>query len=241
MLPVIPKKRFEVNSKFLPKGKVTLIPFSVGQDQHLKQVKDSTDEKEKIVVLKQIIQECMVTPGVDVGKLPIFIIEEIFLRLLQNSTGEFIPLEYQCKNELNDDKVECNQPIKLDLDLREFKLQEQEGHSNKIIIDDPIGVVFKYPSIDLYEEAQTDLNDELELIIECIDMIFQGENVFPAQDHTREELKAFWNQQTLAQKKNVFDKFFNSMPHMHYEKVIKCPKCGHDHKIEFNSMLEVFT
>jgi hypothetical protein len=218
-----------------------MIPFSVGQEQHLIQIKDSEDDKEKVVVLKQIISECLRTPHVDVAKLPLFLIEELFLRLFQNSTGEFIPLAYLCKAPVGEGDDVCGTEIKLELDVREFVMMEPEGHSDKIVIAPPIGIKFKYPSIEMYEEATGDLKDDLEVILGCIDIIFDDDNAYPAADHTREELLAFWNQQTLAQKKMVYDQFFNTMPHLHYKKVVKCPKCGEEHKIEFNSMLEVFS
>jgi hypothetical protein len=82
--------------------------------------------------------------------------------------------------------------------------------------------------------------DDTETILACIESIFDDENVWPAADQTREELVAFWQQLTLPQKKEVFDKFFSSMPHIHYQKELVCTKCNHVHNIEFDSLKEVF-
>lgn len=237
-LPIIPKKQFDVKSKYLPKGKLTLIPFTVGQEDILLQVKDAEDDKEKVDAIKQIVGECIQTKDVDVDTLPMFVIEEIFLRLRQNSIGELIDQMYQCTNIPEGGEIPCGNKMPIQIDLREFKMTEPEGHTNVITLADPIGIKFKYPSIETISNAET--TDEVDTILGCIDAIFDDENVYPAADSSKEELLEFWNQLTLMQKKDVFEKFFYSMPHMHYKKDLVCPQCGYKHEIEFNNVQEVF-
>lgn len=242
-LPIIPKKTFDVKSKFLPKGKISLIPFTVGLEDILIQVKDAEDDREKMQAIRQIVQACNQTPAVDVDALPLFMIEEIFLRLRQNSIGEIIEQQYRCANEVSEEDgktKECGNIIPIQIDTREFKIVEEEGHTNTVIVSDPIGIKFRYPSISLLENADTETSDDIETIISCIESIFDAENVYPADEYKRDQLKDFWNQMTLMQKKEVYDKFFTKMPHMYYRKVLKCDKCGCDHEIVFNSVQEVF-
>jgi hypothetical protein len=216
-----------------------MTPFTVGLESLLIQAKDSEFDSEKMSAIKQVVQQCTITPDVKVGPLPLFVVEEMFLRLRQNSIGEIIEQQYQCTNEKPDESV-CNTVMPIQIDIRDFKIVEPEGHANLVIISDPIGVKFRYPSIDLFEEAGTDTDDEVELIITCIDHIFDADNVYPSTDHTREELKEFWNQLTLQQKNDVFEKFFHNMPHIHYKKDFTCKGCGHVHTIEFKSIAQVF-
>lgn len=243
-LPIIPKKTFEIKSKYLPKGKISLIPFTVGLEDILIQVKDAEDDREKMQAIKQVVQACNQTPGLDVEALPLFMIEEIFLRLRQNSIGEIIEQQYRCANELvsttGDQPTECGALIPIEIDTREFKIVEEPDHTNTIVVADPIGIKFRYPSIALLEGADADTSDEVETILSCIESIFDSENVYAADEYKRDELKAFWDQLTLMQKKDVFDKFFKTMPHLHYRKELKCPKCGIVHEIEFDSVQEVF-
>lgn len=239
-LPIIPKKTFEVKSKYLPKGKITLSPFTVGLEDILVQVKEGGSDSEKMDAIKQVVQACCQTPGVEVDTLPLFLVEEIFLRLRQNSIGELIDQQYQCTNTLDEDETKCNNVMPITIDIREFKIVEEEGHVNTIVVSDPIGIKFRYPSIALFEDFGTDTTDEIETIISCIDSIFDAENVYSASDYTHEQLREFWNQLTLMQKKEVYDKFFSTMPHLHYETKLTCSKCGYVHNIEFNSIQEVF-
>ena len=242
-LPTIPKKTFEIKSKYLPKGKITLTPFTVGLEDILIQVKDAEDDREKMQAIKQVVQACCQTPGLDVEALPLFLIEEIFLRLRQNSIGEIIEQQYRCTNELvaaAGGTTECGNLIPIQIDTREFKIVEEEDHTNTVIISDPIGIKFRYPSIALLENADADTTDEVETILSCIESVFDSENVYSADEYTRPQLKEFWDQLTLMQKKEVFDKFFKTMPHLHYKKDLTCSACGMVHEIEFNSINEVF-
>lgn len=241
-LPTLHHKQFEVKSKFLPGGKLTLIPFTVGLENLLLQVKEDTDEAEKAAAMRQVVEACIQTPNVDVSKVPLFAIEELFLRLRQNSVGELIDQHYQCTaiKAAGDDETICNTAIPIQIDLREFKLVEPEGHTNKIMISDPIGVQFAYPSFELFENAETDTQDEVQTIISCIEYIFDADNVYPARDHTHEELLEFWNQLTLKQKQEVFEKFFSTIPHLQYKKEFTCKGCGTVHTLEFNSIKDVF-
>ena len=241
-LPSIPKKHFDIKSKFLPKSKITLTPFTVGLESVLLQVKDSEDESEKMDAIKQIIEECILDKSLDIGSLPIFMVEEIFLRLRQHSIGEIIDQSYQCTNDVFTGEVStvCNNVMPIQIDLREFKIIEEEGHINNILIADPIGVKFKYPDMSMFDDINTSTINEIETIISCIDMIYDKDNVYPASESTREELSDFWKQLTLLQKKLVFDNFFANMPHLSYKKELVCNKCNHKHNIEFNSIKEVF-
>lgn len=234
-LPIIPKKHFEIKTKYVKGGKLTLSPFNVGMESLLLQVKDGEKEEQQSAV-KQVIQECLITEGVDVGKLPTFLIGEIFLRLRQHSIGEIIEQEYQCTNVV--EEKPCNTKLKLTIDLTEFKLTENPVHTNTIMVSDPIGIVFRYPDMDMAELV--DGKDEAELIIECIESIFDADNVYPAEDHTKEELREFWRKMTLLQKKDVYDRFFTSMPSFNMTKNLKCTKCGHEHEIKFEKIEDVF-
>lgn len=237
-LPTIPKKLFDLKSKFIPGGKISLIPFNVGLENLLIQVKDAEEDSEKMDAIKQIVQACIQTPNINVDKLPLFVIEETFLRLRQHSIGELIDQQYICTNKVEDKS--CDNTMSIQIDLRDFKLIEDPAHTNKIIIHDNIGVQFSYPSIELFSNQGAGTQDEFETIISCIDLVFDGDSVFPAEEHTREELTEFWSQLSLLQKKEVYDKFFLTMPHLHYKKDFPCKKCGHIHTLEFNSVQEVF-
>ena len=65
----------------------------------------------------------------------------------------------------------------------------------------------------------------LEIIRDSIVEIIQGEDVFSAQDHTREELEEFLNSLNSGQFKKVQD-YYESLPKMKQDIEYTCTKCG---------------
>ena len=65
----------------------------------------------------------------------------------------------------------------------------------------------------------------LEIIRDSIVEIIQGEDVFSAQDHTREELEEFLNSLNSGQFKKVQD-YYESLPKMKQDIEYTCKKCG---------------
>lgn len=248
-LPVLPKATFVIKSKYLPKGRVELVPFTVGQESILLQVKDSKDSKDKLNALRQIIGECVRTPNFDIGAVPLFVLEETFLRLREKSIGEVMPFTYMChvqvpaidKFGVSTGEKQCNTPMELKLDLRQVKLIEQEGHDLKVMITDEIGVKFRHPTLDSVETIPDGSVLEADMIISSIECIFDADSVYKAEDETHESLLAWYNDVPLHKKAEIYQKFMYTQPHLHYGTDIKCPSCGHVHRIEFNSLNELFS
>lgn len=243
-LPILPKATFIVKNKFIPtKGKLEMQPFSVGQEAILLTVKDSESEIEKFQAMKQILQECILSKTVDIGNFPTFVVELLFLRLREKSLGEIIDMGFRCKNLLpifsgSKETVECNSVIDIKVDLREIDIKTTDAHAQTVQISDKIGIKFKYPDLDSMGDGNA--LSEKDLIINSIESIFDDVNVYPAEDHTREELVTFYDSMNMKQKKMVYEIFFGTMPHIHYEQTIECPKCGKTHLVEFNSLKDVF-
>lgn len=252
-LPVITKQQFSKKSKYFPgKGKLTLTPFSVGQESLFLQVKDSKDETEKLEALKQIISECIVEK-IDVGELPLFVMEYIFCLMRQYSIGEILELTYICKNEVvvpatgtegeegfNPElKKECGGRIELAIDLREVEIKEEEGHIDKIPVSPELSLKFKYPTINSVLESDKEATEN-DVIVSCIESIFSKDEVWLASESTPEAMKGFYKNVSLLDKVKIAQNFFAKIPHLHYKKDITCAKCGTVHKIEFNSLNEIF-
>lgn len=236
MLPTIPKRYFEVKNKSLPRGKATFYPFTVAQEQVLLEIKDSKNRKDIILAIKQIVEECNKEKD-EFDKVPAFVLEYIFLKIYEKSIGEFINLVYKCNKKYGESI--CDGRINADIDIREFILKEYKEHTNKIMISDKIGIKFNYPTYESYSEA--DIEDNMEDLISCIESIFDEDNIYDPQDSSREELESFWNEIELIYKKDIIEKYWVTLPHIHFNKKYKCSKCGFEHTIEFNGLQELFT
>jgi len=101
--------------------------------------------------------------------------------------------------------------------------------TSEINITDDIGMKLNFPRIETVQKYATegeDIKSEnvFKLIIDCIEYIWDGEEIFKAKDSTKKELNDFIESLSSAQFTEVRD-FFESMPRLSHEIDWKCPKC----------------
>ena len=145
-----------------------------------------------------------------------FDIEYIFLQLRAKSKGEEIELESKCEK--------CDNPIPFTINLTDVEVKKTEGHTNKIKLSDDIGVIMKYPTIDVkanFDEDASDVENIFTSLVGCLESIWDNESVYPAKDHTRQELEDFFDSLPEAEFEKI-QKFFTTMPQLKHEIEIKC-------------------
>lgn len=220
-------------------------PFLVKEQKLLLMALESQETEEMFRAIKQIINNCAVDE-IDVDDLPMFDLEYFFLRLRAKSIGETIDLKLKHNDGKNSKGVECSHVTSQTLNLLEVEVQKEEGHTNKIIIDDEskVGVVLRYPTVALANRLQqlgpqNQIDSVVSVIVESIDYIFDAENVYPASESTKEELMAFIND--LSQEQfGKLAQFFNSMPKLKHVVKWKCEGCGASDKVEMEGMANFF-
>ena len=233
-------------TKLISSGKtIKYRPFLVKEQKLFLMAAQAADEKETIDVVKQVLNNCILT-DIDVDDLPTFDLEYLFMQLRARSVGEVVNLKYNCNNTLKDDKGEdkvCGGLVKFDLNLLEIEPTRSEEHNNKIVLSDKLGVVMKYPTLKMIGDTKA-LQDEsiesiMDIIIKCIDYIYDADQMYYAKDSTQEELMEFvesMQQDDLAK----IQKFFTTMPKISKPLDFKCGKCGYEEKIVVEGMQNFF-
>jgi len=225
--------------------KVKYRPFLVKEQKLFLMASQSTDEKETIDVVKQVLNNCIIS-DIDVDDLPTFDLEHLFMQLRARSVGEVVNLKYNCNNTIKDDKGEdkvCGGLVKFDLNILDIKPTIDPEHSNKIEITDKLGIVMKYPTLGMvknFDNLQTESIDTImEVIVSCIDFIYDDEQMYYAKDSTKEELMEFVDnlQQDDLEK---IQKFFTTMPKISKPLDFKCGKCGYEEKIVVEGIQNFF-
>lgn len=224
-LPVInaPTYQFTVPST---KQVVKFRPFLVREEKSLLIAQQSEDEAVMLNTLKDVIKSCTFG-ALDVEKLALFDIEFIFTQLRAKSVGEISELIFSC-NECNDPKAKT----KVQVNLTELEVTFNKEHSPDILLYGDVGMKMKYPSLSLINKingAAGDMGAIFDVIIECIDFIYDDNGVYPAAEQSKAELEQFINGLTQEQFKKV-QLFFETMPRL--EKTLKfdCPVCAHHHE-----------
>jgi hypothetical protein len=233
-------------TKLISSGKtIKYRPFLVKEQKLFLMAAQAADEKETIDVVKQVLNNCIIT-DIDVDDLPTFDLEHLFMQLRARSVGEVVNLKYNCNNTVKDDKGEeksCDSLVKFDLNILDIKPIIDPDHNNKIEITDKLGIVLKYPTLGMvknFDNLQSESIDTImDVIVSCIDFIYDADQMYYAKDSTKEELMEFVDnlQQDDLEK---IQKFFTTMPKISKSLDFKCGKCGYEEKIVVEGIQNFF-
>jgi len=224
--------------------KVSFRPFTVKEEKLFLMASQSNDENESFKTILQVLNNCILNE-VEVEKLPLFDIEYLFLNLRARSVGEKIELKYKCVNEVTKDdgsKSSCNNVVEIDVDLLEIKPEIDENHNKKIQLGNNLGVVMKYPTLDViqkYTNSMDEIDLIIDLIVESIDYIYDENEIYYAKDNTKEELMEFLDSLQTKDLERI-KVFFDTMPKIKKNLDFKCKKCGHEEKIELEGIQSFF-
>ena len=200
--------------------KIKYRPFLVKEEKILLIAMESGEQESIVTAIKDIVTEC--TYGkVDLGNMPMFDVEYIFLQIRSKSVGEVSTLKLLCP----DDKETY---VNVDVDLSEVMVHVDKGHNPKIELTEEMGMIMTYPTIDsLNDVGGSDINasNMLDVISSCVLQIYdkKGEEVFDAKDQTKQELVEFVEQLNTKQFEEV-QKFFDTMPKLKHIIEVENPK-----------------
>lgn len=204
---------------------VTFRPFLVKEEKALMIAQQSEDQDVMVTTLKSVIQSC-IQDKINVDDLAVFDIEYIFTQLRARSVGEIVELILKCES-CEDEKAS----VKYTIDLSKLKVDFPEGHEKKIVLFDDVGVIMKYPSLEVLkkiEKAGSDIESVFDIIASCIEFIYNTDEMFATKDVKPEEVKEFINNLTQEQFQKL-QNFFETMPKLEQRVKYKCPVCSKDH------------
>lgn len=229
-LPKLASAKYELT---LPSNgeKVEFRPFLVKEEKLLLMAQSAGGEKDQIRAIKDIINNC--TFGkVDANTLPFFDLEYVFLQLRAKSVGEKTKISVTCP----DDK---ETKVQVEINLADIKCVTNVEHNNKIELGDGIGIMMKYPMIDIMA-AQTDKPEAaFEIIKNCVDSIYDAENVTDRKDMDEKELNEFIESMTHEQFEKM-NNFFTTMPRVKEEVKVKNPNTGVESTVVLEGMASFF-
>ena len=215
---------------------ITMRPFLVKEEKVLMIALESNDAMQISRAVRDIILSCYDIK--DLEPLTVFDIEYLFLQLRAKSVGENMNIQIKCTQE------ECDglTPISINVDDVVIINQEQD---RTILLDEGsgVGVKMKYPSLELISsmdmEKLNSIEGVMDLIVKCIDSIFDNDNVYDADTETPEELSSFVESLSSEQFKKV-QLFLQEVPAVYYKTDYAC-KCGKTQEVELRGLNSFFT
>lgn len=218
---------------------ITFRPFVVKEEKILLMALESKDYETSLDAIKQVINNC-VLDNLDVESLPLYEIEFIFLNLRARSIGEVVSLEYVCENVLEENK-KCKGKMQLDVDLLKVAYDNNLADSTISLTND-VGIKLKYPTINVSKVLIEKLNSKdapVEIIKSCTEYLYDANQVYKTDEMQEGEFEQFVNSLTTDQYKKI-KKFFVDMPILKYENMLVCKKCGRNHLIRLEGLLDFF-
>lgn len=213
-------------------------PFLVKEEKILLMALEGDQEEDMVNAVRQIVQNCCLS-DIDVEKLTVFDLEYIFLQLRANSVGETVELKFNVKKEI-DGEVKTD-TVTVPVNLMDIKVVVPEGHTRKIELSDQVGVLMKYPDLE-FVDGISDLKnvDEVyDVVIKCIETIYDAESVYDPKEYTREELVAFLENLTHSQFGKI-EQFFKTLPRVRHTVKIVSKKLDYEEEVKLEGIRSFF-
>lgn len=226
-LPTLNTPKFKVKVYSEDNKEYQLRPFLVKEAKLLLIAQQSEDPKEMIHAMQDCVTRCS-DGKLDGKKLPFFDLQHIFIQLRIQSVGAITEFKLVCG--------ECNTHTPSKLDLNQIELQIDPNNNKKIMLTPEVGVMMKYPSAEILADLEKPAFD---LVVDCIDKIFDQNEVYDAKEEGREEVIKFVEGLTNDQFE-LFSVFFKTVPKI--QKVInyKCKTCEKENVVVIDGVQNFF-
>jgi len=233
---MLPKISFPTFTIEIPstKKKEMFRPFLVKEEKILLMAKLSEKDEDILTAIKQIVNNCAVDELFDVDNLSIFDLEYLFIKIRAASVEDIVKVAYRDN--------EDNKIYDFEVNLNDIKINFPDKIENNIKIGDDTGILMKYPNASLYDDKEflNSGDDALfNLIIKCIDKIYDGEEMYDVKSYKKEDVENFLESldvKTFEKIKN----FMTDQPKMSYD--IKYTNSnGKERTISLSSLTDFFT
>lgn len=238
-LPKIDTPTYEVTLP-LSKKKITYRPFLVKEQKNLMMAIEADDSDTIERNIRQVLNNCTLTPNVDIDQLPVIDVEYYFLQLRARSVGEMVENKYTCTNEVNGQT--CNGTMEASFNLLDIQIEKSDKVTDVIKLTDTITMKMKYPQFAIVENLKnkdSSVDVAFEIMAESIEYIFDGEQYYYANETPKEEILQFLESLNQDQFKKL-EEFFDNLPRLNKRLDIKCPKCGFQHVINMEGLESFF-
>jgi hypothetical protein len=238
-LPKLDVPTYEIE---LPISKKTIKyrPFLVKEQKNLLMALESNESSTIQQNVRDILNNCTLTEGINIDKLPIIDVEYYFINLRSKSVGEIVETRYRCNNEV-EEKV-CGNIMEASVNLQNIQPYREEEVSPEIQLTDKIMIKMKYPEFGIIKDSlnMEDITEvTFNLISESIEHIYDGDQFYYAHEAEPGEMLEFVEGLNQAQFEKV-EHFFNNLPKLKETVEMTCSKCGFYHKIDVEGLENFF-
>ena len=238
-LPKIDTPTYELTLP-VSKKKIRYRPFLVKEQRNLLMAMESNETNDVHLAIRDILENCTLTPNVDIDSLPIIDVEYFFIQLRAKSVGEVVESKYSCNNIVGD--KECGNTMEHKLNLLNLKVEMNEDIKPEIQLNEKLAVKFKYPEFGMIKNSlnSENINDlTFNMIAQSIEYIYDGEQFYYGKESSPKELLDFVESMNQEQFSKV-ENFFSNLPKLKEKIEMTCSKCGFKHNIPVEGLESFF-
>ena len=211
-------------------------PYLVKEEKIMMVALESKDNKQIVGAMKDVAQACILT-DVDVDKLTAFDLEWMFLQLRSKSVGEKADVKMKCQQK------DCDAMTEVSIDLSKVEMDDYEP--NRVIqLNNDIGVQMVYPSVNLVEkydeEKLKNVDGVFDMIIDCLETIYDKDDVYHVKDERRQDVKDFVEALTSNQFSKLAE-FLQKIPSVKKRVEWCCSTCEANNEMELRGLQSFFT
>lgn len=235
-MSMLPKIDYPITNINVPslKANFKFRPFLVKEEKLLLMARESDNQADILIAIKQIINNCIIDKKLDVNKLSIFDLEYIFLKLRAISVDNKVKVAFK---DSEDGKI-----YDFEVDLNDVKVDFPEKIDNNIKLSEKMGILMKYPPASLYDDKEflnLDKDYMFELIIRCIDKIYNDEEVYEIKNYKKQDISEFLESLDIKTFEAIQTFLLNS-PKLEY-KISYKNSLENDREIILSSLNDFFT
>ena len=216
----------------LKEGFLKFRPYTVKEEKQLLMASESRDQKLIFETILSLCQSC-VLEDIDIMDLPMYDLERILIALRAKSVGEEVKTTVVCD--------ECKSQTDYSINIENIQTEQEDGLQQTIMLNENYGLKMRPPSIRTTGiDTIVKETDIVNILISCIESVFDKENVYSFDDNTKEEKIEFVESLSVEHLKDITDNFFAKLPFNFIDVKFKCPKCGHAIERRVDSILDFF-
>lgn len=245
MLPVIPLMEKSVK---LGKDEFLIIPYRVGQENILLQMKDSKSKKDIYSVVLQLLRECVKSSTRDLSSLSMAEVDWLFLQLKNISSGSGLEIKFKCKNPIKgSDGVEtpCGLEFDMEFDTEEIEILGDEPKTKFLmeLQNQKMWFVFRKPTL----QDEINFNPDMpsaEILAQYLESVTlskdSGEDTTTMlSDYTQEQRIDYCKTIPSFLKIDITKNFFSARKRLNLSSTHRC-ECGQVHKATFQELMDFF-
>lgn len=214
---------------------ITFRPFLVKEEKILLIAMESEDQKQITSAIKTILKNCILSKT-KIDNLALFDIEYVFLNIRGKSIGEELNIRVLCP----DDKKTY---VDVSINIEDIKVHKNKEHDKNIKLNDTIGMIMKYPNLDMFIKKNfsedTQIDDVFEIAGNCIEQIYDGEEVYEIKNFSNKEVTEFLESLNTEQFLKI-QKFFDTMPKLKHTVKVKNPNTNITSSVVIEGMANFF-